>query len=374
MMNSMIDMPTETYRVTDFDRKTIECLFSQSGGFLSVWSLSEIKLLAEISPLTVKRINECTGSNYEFTAANLEEQAKSLAAFLTLSMDNSVFKGVMKPNLTRSKLRNLKKLYDALGEDCPISHEEITEGNCLDFAYSIKQLALSAIKKYQRTFAETQRLSCQNGLSCAGFFAELFGDNLERIVQYGSSVNGGGKDIDLMILLNQITRKTYDAINGKQDKVPSEKPVGIVLLPSDGLTAYADCDYHSLTIAREGKLVYGKDLDFPVLSEEESIRKMYFKAGKELTSLRGALGDPNRQEDLAKSSEFLRATLKLEIWIRKALLQKQLGRYLSKEEFLELEPVHIADLGDSPSLNEVRTALYDANCRVKDRIERYLSC
>ena len=368
-------MATEVYRVEEFNRETIDSLFgnSRKGEFLSVWSPTEVKLLAEISPLTVKRINQSTGSSYEVSSKNLEEQTKALAAFLTLSIDNSIFKGIMRPDMVRSKVRNLEKLYDALGEECPISQDDVSDDNFIDFAYVAKKLALTVAKRYQRDFAETQRLEPQNHLAFVGFFADLFGDNLERVVQYGSSVNGGGKDIDLMLLLNQINRKTYVLINGRRDEVPSEKPVGIVLLPSDGLTAYAECDYHSLTIAREGRLVYGESLDFPVLSERESVRKMYFKAGKELTSLRGALGDASRQVALVASPEFLRETLKLEIWIRKALRQQELGRYLSKDEFLEQEPVPVVDLGNSPSLNDVRNVLYDANCRVKDRVKQYFS-
>ncbi len=370
-----INMAKEAYLVEDFQRSSIENLFGNlgRGEFLSVWSPSEVKLLAEISPSTAKRINECTGSKYAVASENLEEQAKALAAFLTLSIDNSIFKGIMIADIVRSKVRNLEKLYDTLGEECPIHQDDVTDANYLDFAYFTKKLALNAAKRYRRDFAETQRLELQNDLGFIGFFVDLFGDNLERIIQYGSSVNGGGKDIDLMVLLKQINRKTYADITGRRDEVPSEKPVGIVILPSDGLTAYAECDYHSLTVAREGRLIYGKDLDFPVLSEADSVKKMYFKAGKELTSLRGALGDVSRQEALTRSPEFLRETLKLEIWIRKALLQRELGCYLSKDEFLELEPVPAVDLGNSPSLYDVRNALYDANCRVKDRIEQFFS-
>jgi len=370
-------MTKEVYRVEDFDRKNIGSLFSnlKDGELLSVWSPIEVRLLAEISPVTVKRINESTGFKYEISSKNLEEQAKTLAGFLMLSIDNSIFKGTMQSTMVKSKVRNLEILYEAIGEECPISKEDVTDDNFIDFAYVTKKLALSIAKRYQRDFAETHRLEPQNHLRFVSFFADLFGNNLERVIQYGSSVKGDGKekDIDLMLLLNKINRRTYDLIKGKREYVPSEKPVGIVLLPSDGLSAYTECNYHCLTIAREGRLVYGEAIDFPVLSEEDSIRKMYFKAGKELTSLRNALGDKNRQEALAQRPEFLRDTLKLEIWIRKALLQQELGKYLSKDEFLELEPVPIIDLGNSPSISEVRSALYDANCRVKKRIEQYFS-
>jgi hypothetical protein len=323
--------------------------------------------------LTVKKINEYTGSAYDVASENLEEQAKSLVSFLTSTIDNSVFKGIMKPGMVVSKVRNLEKLYTLIGEECPLSQENVNEDNYLDYAYFTKEAALNISKRYQKNFAKTKILEPQNKLDFIGFFSKLFGDNLERIIQYGSSVNGGGNDIDLMILLNRINRETYDVINGRREDVPSKKPVGIVLFPSDSITAYAECDGCSLSIAKEGRIVYGKALDFPALSDDAYVRKMYFKAGKNLTSLRGALGNKQMQEALVKSPDFLREMLKNEIWIRKALLEKEQGKYLSKEEVLQSEPVSIVDLGNSQSINDVRNVLYDANCRVKDRIEKYFS-
>ena len=127
-------MAREGYRVEEFDRETIDGLFgsSRDGEFLSVWSPKEVRLLAEISPLTVKRINDSTGSSYEISSENLEEQVKSLAAFLTLSIDNSIFKGIMRPDMVRSKVRNIEKLYDALGEESPISQDDVSDGNFID--------------------------------------------------------------------------------------------------------------------------------------------------------------------------------------------------------------------------------------------------
>ena len=82
------------------------------------------------------------GSDYPIESDNLEEQAKSLAAFLTLSIDNSIFKGIMRPDMVRSKIRNLQKLYEAVGEECPVSPKDVTKKNFLDFAYLSKKLAL----------------------------------------------------------------------------------------------------------------------------------------------------------------------------------------------------------------------------------------
>jgi hypothetical protein len=368
-------MAKEKYIVENFDRHNIGTFFDglDHDVFLSLWSPIEIKLLSEISPLTVKKINDFTNSNYNVISENLEEQAKVLATFLIKSIDNSIFKGIMNPNMVKSKVRNLEKLYSALEVECPILQDDVDESNFIDFAYQTKQLALSIAKRYQKNIVETRKLEPQNTLNFVSFFEDLFGNNLERIVQYGSSVKGEGDDIDLILLLNELNPEIYDLIKGKRSDVPSDKDVGIVLLPLDGLTAYTGCNYNNLTIANEGILVYGKTLDFPVISEEEYVTKIYFKAGKELTSFRGALGDISRQEALTKSPEFLRDTLKLEIWIKKALLQKKLGKYLSKDEFLESHPVTIVDLGDSPSINDVKNVLYDANCRVKEAITNYFS-
>ena len=153
-------MSTEIYRVAEFNRQTIEDLFrdKKDTEFLSVWSPSEITLLAQISPLTVRRINEQTQANYPIIEQNLVEQAKALAAFLTLSIDNSVFKGILRPDMVRSKVRNLTNLYDALGEHCPMHPEDVTDANFLDYAFMTKQLVLDVARRFRRDFEQTQRL------------------------------------------------------------------------------------------------------------------------------------------------------------------------------------------------------------------------
>jgi len=363
------------YKILDFTREELGELYSSrtDDKVLSVWSPSEVKLLSDTSPYTVKNISKATNIDYPISQSSLEEQAKALVAYLTLSIDNSLFKGIMRTDMVRSKVDNLKKLNEVLGLTPSFTEENIKIENIIEMSYNVKSSALKIGSRFNRRFEKTVRLETLNPLGFENFFVDLFKDNLRSIVLYGSSTNGNGKDFDLMIFVDELSLDMYNAIWDRQKEIASAKPVGIVLLPSLALESYAECDYQSLTISKEGILTFGKPLEFPVLSEEEGINKMYYKSGKEMTNLRGALNNGNRLESLVKSPNFLRETLKLEIWIRKALAQKKERRYLTKEEFLKKEPIKIADLGKSPTKEEVHNALLDANYRVKLAVDKYMN-
>jgi hypothetical protein len=271
--------------------------------------------------------------------------------------------------MARSKVHNLGKLCQALGEEMPFIDDEITEDNFREYVIKTKLKALEIGRRFTRDFDESYHLTPSEGLSFVPDFQRLFGTNLERIIQYGSSVNGGGKDIDLMIFLNELNRGTYDQIMDKASEVTSEKPVGIVMLPSDALSAYADCDNNSIQIGEEGRLIFGDAISFPRLSQKESIMKMYFKSGKELTSLRGALGNYDLLQKAETQPGLVDYFLKLEIWISKALRQVEDGRTYTKTEFLDLEPIKPIQTHKGYTTQDFQRWLYDSNCRVKDRIK-----
>ncbi len=361
------------YMIREFTRASLEDMFDnkKEGDVLQVYSPSEISLfLKDASPLTVMDINDATGMNFSVNKYNLQKQAIALAANLINTIDNSIFNDRMRIDMVGSKVRNLKNIYRCLGEECPISENDLTEDNMLSFAHDVKISALDVCRRYQKKFDQYKTLKAKGKHEFISFFEGLFGENLRGIIQFGSSVSGGGKDIDLMVLVNEYDRQIYDQIQGRAEDVPSEKPVGILMIPYDLFPAYASCEASTRMIGmgKEGRLIYGKPFNFPIMSEKDAIARMYIKeAGKNFTSLRGALGDEKRLNNMVNSPHFAEFTLKSEIWIRKAIKQMELGRMLSKDEFLELEPVDVQKF-DRPSLDEIKNALLDANYRVHERV------
>lgn len=367
-------MVSERYIIQDFDRNSLETFYygNHQTARTTVWSPTELLYLGKTSPLTVMHINQEAGTNFPVSQDGLQEQAKALAAYITMTTDNSIFKGVLVPRMVKSKVRNTAKLHELLRHPFQFDENLVTEDNFLDHAYSAKMHALAATinfpnKQYPKTSvrrAQTPHFALE--------LERLLGDNLVQIVQYGSSTTGNGKDIDLMVFVERYTRQIYSQIWNMQASIKSPKPIGIVLIPTGCISGYAECDYHSREVADTGQLIYGPDLKIPVLSEAVSVMKMYFKSGKELTSLRGSLGDFSRQEGMSQSSNFLRETLKLEIWIKKALRQIEEERILTKAEFLAIEPVHIPDFTEETTpISIVRELLFDANYRLKMRIEEH---
>ena len=193
------------YMITEFTRDSLENIFDnkKDGDVLRIYSPSEISLfLKDASPLTVMDINDATGLNYSVNEYNLQMQAIALAANLINTIDNSIFNDRMRIDMVGSKVRNLENIYRCLGEECPISENDITEDNMLSFAYDVKVSALDVCRRYQKKFDQYTTLEAKGDHGFISFFEDLFGENLRKIIQFGSSVNGGGKDIDLMLQLS----------------------------------------------------------------------------------------------------------------------------------------------------------------------------
>jgi hypothetical protein len=369
-------MVREICKADDFDSRTIASHYQdlRDDEIRYVVSADEMRLICDVNPILAQRIIRNTGlTTYQPSKTGMIEQAQNYAAFLISTIDNSFFTGILRRDIVSSKVRNLEQMFEANGEKSPITQQEITNENIRDIAFETKQLALAMAKRFEGAFKESVTMTATDGKDYVSQIAALLGADLEKIVVYGSSANGNGKDIDLLLIMRALERNMYDKVWAAAGRMKSDKKIGIVMLPSTHLAAYAQCEPNSFMVAHHGLLVYGEAINFPVLDERGYQRKIYYSIGKNFSSLRSAAGNLQQQLKMQESPKLLREILKLEIWIRRAIKQKELGEILTKEEFLEIEPVPIPNVSQSQSLETIRSFLYQANCRVKDRIHEYMT-
>lgn len=379
-------MVTEKYIIADFNSPDeLRALCKENvevGKLLSVYSPSEIPYLSEVSPLTVMEINASNGSAYNVMEENLRKQAMGLAAFLCHSIDNSLYRNVMNIGMARSKVEKIEKLCRCLGINPPFAEDDVSEDNVLSLVFKAKEYALERCKRFgeERGFSQYTTLEREENPEYSGFFAELFGDSLKAIIQYGSSVySEKAKDVDLLLLVDKFDESIYTTIKDKAKGAPHK--FGVLILPYDCLEGYVACDSSSKLIeTKQGcRLIYG-DAKLPSPTDEEVIYQMYINKGKDFTSLRDFLTNEEKLKRLIEDErfpDFINNTLKSELWIAKSLKQMEFQRVLSMPEFLELWPVIVTQFDERerskrPSIDEVKDILYAANYRVKQMIEDYL--
>ena len=344
-------------------------------GIRFLWTPEEVQLLRKIAPVTALKLQEQTGVQMNLEADALFEQAKVLACGILVSLDNPAFKGVTKVPHTQSKVRALEDLCRALKISCPYTQQDVNEGNFLDVSFGIKSFVLDIIEKYfNRDFDITRVVDRPTPYPGAiPFFRTLFGERLDKIIHFGSSVEGEGKDIDLLVLLHELPPDLHRLVWKKAMDLSAEKPVGIVVTRASGLNAYADCNHISREIALQGRLAHGLPIGFPLLSETEFIERSYVHVGKDIKSLRGLLGNDHLMDELVKHPDFLYQMLKIEIWVRRALLQKELGRIVVRSELLALEDFSLPPMRGIISPAELQELLIAVNLRLSKRIGEHVS-
>lgn len=374
-------MALTRYAVNDFS--TVEELRRHynnkaDGELLFVYSGAELGFLSRYSPLTVLDINQSMNADYFVERGNIPNQAASLCAFLLTSMDNSIFNGVMNPDMVKSKKRHLNKILGVL--DAKAVAEECKKENVLSETYSIKSRALDVGRQFEHNFDKYRLLSKQSGdEKIIGFLKEIFGDNLDHVFQYGSSIGGGGEDVDLIVFLKDFCEPVYRQIYGRGSGQHFAKPISLsAILPADYLEAFCalEPDNYGILTGDGGRLIYGDGIDFPVLDKDETIEKMLIKAGKNLTSLRGSLTDEKRMSAMVSQRKLLKSTLKDRRFINKALANKEHGRILSRNEHRALRPELYDGVPMVGSIDAVKDLLFRANASAEQDLRhvyyRYL--
>ena len=349
------------YKIIDFTKKDLGNIYENRDKAVFVYSPNEIKFLSETSPLTVKRINKKLRRNYPVREENLYKQAKTICSFLIHTIDSSIFHGRMKPEMVKSKIRHINGAYECIGRRDFLSEEDCTEENKIDYAFTVKSNALDIPRRFEKTFESYNELVPEDwDINVTDFFRNLLGDNLKNIVMYGSYMNGEGKDVDILLLVDRFDRGFYNIIEGKGKKVPFEKPVNIVGIPYDFIETFCDIRPRSRGVAlgKSGKIVFGPPIIFPVISVEDEREKILFATGKNFTGLRGSLGDEGRINATFKSAGLFDYTIKQYFHLKKDI--QKMRKDFDTIDIGYKQPSNFADM---------ENLLFDLNLDVKKEID-----
>lgn len=185
------------------------------------------------------------------------------------ALDNMVFENNLNVKAYLDRLEVIKCLSAKTGiteSPCDLFH--IYQKSPLQALFSMKIGFLNSFRGFVKQIDQyhdvplshshyqfTQSLRC------------LIADEIRHIVLYGSSTKGRlGNDFDLLIVLDTLTLRTYQMIQGAHlhfHPMP-DRPVRITLIPQDYLEAYLSIDPHNHLKGAE--VISGEALRVPLYS------------------------------------------------------------------------------------------------------------
>ncbi len=373
-------MFTENYVIDEFDRKKFEDIYSTSTGDnnLFVWSHSEMKLLQKINPLLARKINNSVeiGLDYFVADEDLDAQARYLVSFFNSNLDNQIFNGTVNAETINSYFGDFDRMLEAQGKKNPISKSTISKSNVLQLAMIMKKYSLSVAEElFTSSFEGDKLVNSSNMIEGLDAFVNIFGNKLERIIQYGPGVQDAKKGASLILLLSDING-VYDVAFGKKEKVKlrnedyGERKFGVIFFPSKTFNQYLEGDPYSLKIAFESRVIYGDSLKVPYISKKKLIQNNALKAGKALVGFRCALSNRHKIENLVENPKMLYSLLESELFVQRAIYMHYFGSahendYLSKEGlYTFIKPTRI-------SYDEVKQTLLNVNYRLSEKIKKW---
>lgn len=305
---------------------------------------------------------------------SLQIQATSAAYSVVAMTDNTVFHGDAKKKTAQSKIKTLNIARTNLGRST-INPEVVTEDNFLRFTYVAKIESLKILRELGPVISERVTLKLHEEAPFIDGLVKSFNGSISHIVQYG---NLDGKDIDLIVFVDDINLSFYmdlwqkgrQIFSGIFNKFGEEKPLGVLFLRTDDIPAYAfnSHDFGDLNVSM--RQMYGRPLEIPIFEKERGIDLAYAKAGGEYLRLKKTPLKNDVLNAMTIAPRLLDYTLKLELWIKKALLQKEMGECLTKGEFLELEPVQLPTF-ENPSLISLKEYFVERNVKLAQRVEEH---
>ncbi|RLE42799.1 hypothetical protein DRJ48_02750 [Candidatus Woesearchaeota archaeon] len=360
--------------VSDFDESILEecCTNLSNQDSVEVWSPYEVALLGIIAPTAVQRINQHTGEEYPYHIENVQKEALSLVSLLVTTIDNSVFKGVISPEMVASKAKAMERLYSVLGEKPPFHHTNINSTNFLKKAFMIKQMAIEIgaglAPRQDATQCLEEALDYQ---SFASYFSNMYQDNLIGIIRYIPELFKPRPGFNLVILLKEFTFKDYKRLLNAKFKIPLPTPIHLMLLPTEHLQAFASYSSVGYLIIRTGESMFASVDEFPVVKEDDYIDSVYFELPRAMTTLRGSVSSPNKINWVVNNSPLFFHTYSQRFVVSHGLLQVEQQRFIPKDVFFShLDGAKV--LPSNMSSDEKMRLLLEANVRMMKRIKEHM--
>lgn len=275
-----------------------------------------LPFLGEFSPSFVINLNHATSNDYPYNPNMLDTEKAVRLAMAHNALDNILFEGNATLELLEDRLNRLNEIADYLGEPIGKLREYIQKIADKDISYAeatfySKKLALSLYHHFARTPEGVLTLPpSQNKYPFIDALKELFKENLQNIILYGSSTNlRRGNDYDLLVVVEDISEQLYLDLENKQRYIndSSDRDVQLIVVPKKNLQEYLSVEGMPFGTI---ELVYGPQLDIPIFSENIPQRVAYQanRIVRSLTSMQMAFKDP---EYYIQKPHVLRGHIKL---------------------------------------------------------------
>ena len=215
-------------------------------------------------------------------------------AYLLSTIDKSIMHGHASKQQMMSKVHNLNSIAGILEKpafrmDEPDESLEYSIDEVVDTLILVKQRASALLRDVDivDTNGVKEKKFHELSLSYPMWFKERIGDNMQKMVLYGSSANAIGNDYDNIIVVHELNPELYDAV---KNTMPSEqgKPVGGLFIEQDLLHKYMLSNANNRIVASTGKLVYGDSLILPVDSDFAIVQKELYHSAMGSMQLRSA--------------------------------------------------------------------------------------
>jgi len=230
-----------------------------------------------------------------FYSGNRFNYGLNKLSYLLSTIDKSIMHGLYSQSQMRSKIHTLNSIVGILNRNSfrmeePPDEREFSLDEIVENLIEVKLRASNLLAQLE--IPEGDRIKelkfYENSLKYPSIFRELLGENLEKILLYGSSATAEGNDYDNLLIIRKLDREVYFRI---RDLKPYEgnKPVGCVLVEEALFHKYMLSNANNRIVASTGKLIFGDSLLVPVDSDYSIVQKELYHAAMGTMQLRSAL-------------------------------------------------------------------------------------
>ncbi|MBI2045222.1 hypothetical protein HYT23_04140 [Candidatus Pacearchaeota archaeon] len=307
-----------------------------------VGSLNSMGLFGDFSPSVIYSSNKHNETHLPFREKNLREFGYSKLCHLYCTLDKSIMFGFFNRHMAKSKVFNLNSAAtilhrpDLVLDAKPLEDKEISPEEVVNILFAVKKNATKLLREVQTEYSRTyDSLEESHSFKYPKALEELLGDNLSRILLYGSSARGDGNDYDNLVAIKSLPDDFYTKIRGVK---PNEngKDVGIIFVPENVLDKFLYINVSNSIFNEHSKPLKG-DFHFPIESERYKIWKEMYHAGFGSAKLISGMNLVFREPEILFDKEGLfEYFMKLNRFTLHGLMQGG-GRVMpSKEELLDI--------------------------------------
>ncbi len=229
---------------------------------------SILPFIGTFAPSFIEGIKADSGIELPYRPENLRTEKAVALALAHGALDTILWEGNATTALVKDRFLRLLDVVDYLGlssNNLRTYIDDLDSRNLEEATYYAKSVAFQLMRLFAKQQDKTVLFDPTNHpYPFVEPLKKIFGDNLENIVMYGSSIYGNkGNDYDLVLLVDHLDRDMYTAINSKQKVINavSDREAHIIIVPKSELFSFLSVDciqFHPI------EAIYSRDAEEPL--------------------------------------------------------------------------------------------------------------